>query len=163
MKHCNRCGKDKPISDFAKDASKACGVKSLCKSCDNEKSRRYYVERIGGYRKRSHDQVAADREYRTALRRDPCAYCGEPMGGVIDHIEPKVSGGSDGWANLTGACESCNCSKNALPLLYFLGRKRVDAELLPLLEQRAGWIGADVRGNHFRDVSRWAERRGAFF
>jgi hypothetical protein len=106
------------------------------------------------------DRDTAD--YIEALRHDPCAYCGIGHG-VIDHIEAKTQGGVDGWENLTGACDHCNSSKHALSLLFYLGRKLVDSKLLPLLERRASWIGGDVRGDHFRDVRRWAQRRRAGF
>jgi hypothetical protein len=62
-------------------------------------------------------------EYLAVLRKDPCAYCGR-AGGVIDHIEPRVTGGADDTDNLTGACHPCNGQKSALSLLGFLGRRR---------------------------------------
>jgi len=42
MKVCPRCGAERELEEFARDASKASGFKSFCKACDNEKSRRYY-------------------------------------------------------------------------------------------------------------------------
>jgi hypothetical protein len=42
VKVCPRCGVDTPLEEFARDASKASGHKSLCKACDRVKSRRYY-------------------------------------------------------------------------------------------------------------------------
>jgi hypothetical protein len=41
-KICPKCRETLELSEFAKDASKAAGVKSWCKSCDNARSRRYY-------------------------------------------------------------------------------------------------------------------------
>lgn len=35
MKHCNKCKTIKDLSDFYKDNSKAIGVRSSCKLCDN--------------------------------------------------------------------------------------------------------------------------------
>lgn len=153
---CSCCQRHLPPQSFAKDASKGSGRKSLCRDCDNAKAKRYYVQRIGGYRNRSHDEVAAEREYLDALRHDPCAYCGSPQGGVLDHIEPVRTGGRDHWENLTGVCESCNCSKHVLPALFFMGRRQIDQEILPLLRQRAGWIGGDARGK----PRRWLARHG---
>lgn len=40
---CCRCKEIKPVADFARDASKSNGRKSLCKSCDNAKSKAYYA------------------------------------------------------------------------------------------------------------------------
>lgn len=58
------------------------------------------------------------------LRLDPCAYCGGD-GGTLDHIEPKSLpvrgiGGAHAWTNYTGACGSCNNSKQTRPLLEFM-------------------------------------------
>lgn len=78
--------------------------------------------RAQGYRRRlGYDQDAAD--YAAILLADPCSYCGRPSEHV-DHIVPSSGGGPNEWQNLTGACESCNLSKHAHPLLHFL-RTRV--------------------------------------
>ena len=37
---CRNCGTELPVEEFARDPSKACGYKRLCKPCDNEKSKR---------------------------------------------------------------------------------------------------------------------------
>jgi len=42
VKRCPRCGQDKPLSDFYLDRSKASGLRSRCKVCDNAKARAYY-------------------------------------------------------------------------------------------------------------------------
>lgn len=57
--------------------------------------------------------------YLLALRSDPCAYCGGPAD-VLDHVDAKARGGDSGIENLTAACNPCNQSKNARPLLSFL-------------------------------------------
>lgn len=63
----------------------------------------------------------AGAEYRRALRRDPCAYCGETPSNGLDHIEPKSEGGSRiDLDNLTGCCHLCNSTKRTLPLLIAL-------------------------------------------
>lgn len=88
------------------------------------------------------------RQYANALLADPCAYCGGPAA-TIDHIEPASRGGADEWENFAPACKACNTSKMTSPLLAFLLRRRVDAEmraldaerdvLLSLLEPAAPW------------------------
>ena len=60
-----------------------------------------------------------------------CPYCGESQSTQVDHINAqKLDWQSGGWAddfatrtarvnspdNLIGACQSCNASKNALPI-----------------------------------------------
>jgi hypothetical protein len=44
MRHCYRCRKDKPAAEFARDKSKGSGYKSICKSCDRERSAAYYSQ-----------------------------------------------------------------------------------------------------------------------
>lgn len=58
---CRRCCTTKPLAEFARDKSKASGHKSLCKQCDNDKSRRYYEQS-----KRTHTH---------------CCYCDAPTAG----------------------------------------------------------------------------------
>lgn len=60
-----------------------------------------------------------DPEYVAMLRQDPCAYCGK-RGGSIDHLTPKVNGGTDEWDNLTSACGRCNWRKNVRGVLEIL-------------------------------------------
>jgi hypothetical protein len=42
-KVCPRCKVDKPLADFPCDKSKASGRATLCRVCDNLKSKRYYA------------------------------------------------------------------------------------------------------------------------
>lgn len=46
------------------------------------------------------------------LKRDAnlCRYCGETAG-HIDHVIPKIQGGTDEINNLVAACQSCNSAK----------------------------------------------------
>jgi 5-methylcytosine-specific restriction endonuclease McrA len=46
------------------------------------------------------------------LQRDGyiCAYCGQPAD-QVDHVIPRVRGGSDALENLVAACRRCNTSK----------------------------------------------------
>jgi hypothetical protein len=64
--------------------------------------------------------------WRRILRSDPCAYCGAPISGTVDHVEPRHTrrNGVERWINLVGACSRCNGSKAAKPLLLFLLAKR---------------------------------------
>lgn len=62
--------------------------------------------------------------YRTILRRDPCAICGEKVEPkalrTIDHIVPRSRGGHNSWSNFAAMCNSCNSRKGSLTLLDFL-------------------------------------------
>jgi hypothetical protein len=57
------------------------------------------------------------------LRLDPCSYCAAPApegGNTLDHIQPRVKGGSNSWRNLTAACADCNRARGDMPPLVFL-------------------------------------------
>jgi hypothetical protein len=41
---CYACKRDRDLSEFAPDPSKASGYKSICRPCDNGKAKRYYAE-----------------------------------------------------------------------------------------------------------------------
>lgn len=58
-------------------------------------------------------------DWRNILRKDPCAYCGDP-GGAVDHIIPRSQGGVRDHTNETGCCQSCNSRKYTTPLMLFM-------------------------------------------
>jgi 5-methylcytosine-specific restriction endonuclease McrA len=92
---------------------------------------RNYDQHLAVARYRAHERRAQvrnpdedTRTYMVIAEGDPCAYCGGP-GGSLDHISSLVDGGQHDWTNLTGACQRCNKSKGAKPLLeYLLYRSR---------------------------------------
>lgn len=53
------------------------------------------------------------RHYDVVRRRDgnKCRYCGSTDRLTVDHVIPRVMGGSDCATNLVVACRSCNSSK----------------------------------------------------
>lgn len=51
------------------------------------------------------------RDYREAIKNDPCFYCGKP-GEQYDHYVSLINGGTDHWWNLVRACSACNWTKN---------------------------------------------------
>lgn len=67
--------------------------------------------------------------YRT-LRADPCSYCAKG-GGTIDHVDPQSGQrplyGLHSWLNVTGACSSCNRSKDANKLVLWLAARPIPA------------------------------------
>jgi 5-methylcytosine-specific restriction endonuclease McrA len=53
-----------------------------------------------------------------------CVYCGESVEKPEpDHVVPLRLGGANSIDNIAPACESCNASKNATPLLVWLWRR----------------------------------------
>ncbi|TSA01707.1 MAG: HNH endonuclease [Nitrospiraceae bacterium] len=64
------------------------------------------------------------REYLLEKWGRACAYCGvENTPLQVEHIHPRVRGGSDRVSNLTLACEPCNTRKGAMPVEAFLAKK----------------------------------------
>lgn len=64
------------------------------------------------------------------LRADPCSYCAKDAG-TIDHIDPQSGPrplyGIHSWLNVTGACSSCNRSKDATKLVLWLAVRPIPA------------------------------------
>jgi len=59
-----------------------------------------------------------------------CAYCGSTENLTIDHIVALADGGSHSLDNLTVACQSCNSSKGAKPLIeWLLWKTRLQMQL----------------------------------
>jgi len=58
-------------------------------------------------------------QYRRAILRDPCVYCGG-ISNTLDHIQSLADGGENGWENRAPACADCNRRKGDLPVLLFL-------------------------------------------
>lgn len=84
------------------------------------------------------------------LRADPCAYCGERVGGArtIDHVEPRSRsprgiGSAHGWINVVAACQRCNGAKADRPLLLFLLTRRGRVR-----RRGSRTVGAARRGAH---------------
>lgn len=60
-----------------------------------------------------------------------CLYCcadlhsADPRDITLDHLTPKVDGGSNDPSNLVTACRSCNCSRQDKSLLLFAGPETI--------------------------------------
>lgn len=68
-------------------------------------------------------------EYRKAIRRDPCYYCGATEGKFhADHYVPLAIGGTDHWWNLVRACARCNQCKSASHGDDFFAQLRSEAD-----------------------------------
>lgn len=56
----------------------------------------------------------AKRKWRQSIKEHwnyKCAYCGSDDNLTLDHITPKIKGGTDRITNLICACQKCNYSK----------------------------------------------------
>jgi hypothetical protein len=63
---CYGCRRELPADAFPRDKSKASGRKSLCRGCDNAKSRRFYaanqrrvIARVQAYQRRAKESTRA--------------------------------------------------------------------------------------------------------
>lgn len=68
----------------------------------------------------------------TKLKSDKaCCYCGGLERLTLDHLIPRMSGGSDSADNLVWACRTCNSSKGDRDLLHWMaGQSRFPPLLL---------------------------------
>lgn len=80
VKHCPRCGIDKPIGAFGPNRRRSDGLQSYCRVCRQEYVREHYARNVHKYRKST---VARNARRREAARRiirqakeRPCADCG---------------------------------------------------------------------------------------
>jgi 5-methylcytosine-specific restriction endonuclease McrA len=75
------------------------------------------------------------------LRRDShtCVYCGEP-GNEVDHVQPRVLGGTDDLDNLVCACRRCNASKSSRSEAVFLARQSTPPVFQGNLSPRAASV-----------------------
>ena len=78
------------------------------------------------------------------LRRDSyiCAYCGEPAN-EVDHIQPRVLGGTDDLDNLVAACRRCNAMKGKRSEALFLGQASTPPVFWEALSPRAASVIPD--------------------
>jgi 5-methylcytosine-specific restriction endonuclease McrA len=91
------------------------------------------------------------REYLLLKWGHACAYCGKgdhPL--QIEHIVPKVKGGSNRVSNLCIACEACNQAKGSKDLEQFLGKKQ---EVLKKIQAQCK---APLRDAAAVNTTRWA-------
>ena len=64
--------------------------------------------------------------YRSAIKNDPCYYCGSPDTDHVDHFFPLAKGGTDHFWNLVRACQRDNLSKHTqCGTAYLLRRGRL--------------------------------------
>jgi len=76
-------------------------------------------------------------EYRKALARDACAYCGAP-GEHTDHMTPIARNGTDHWWNLQRTCQRCNHRKGTMTHEEFLASGRLRRASGVILAERGG-------------------------
>lgn len=63
MKTCNKCKKEKEFSDFSKNKWAKDGYSHLCRECDNDRNKQYYLENKDKVKKRIQGYKARDIEH----------------------------------------------------------------------------------------------------
>lgn len=99
---CNKCGVDKPESEYYADRKRKSGLSTICKDCvrkavkerasKNKEAIRLYHREY--YAKHRESKIKQDIEYREKIRalKTSCVKCGEARPYVIDfhHIDPST-------------------------------------------------------------------------
>lgn len=98
---CNKCGIDKPPSEYYADPKRKSGIQTICKECvkagvkrrsaeRREEIREYHKKHYLGYKDR---QRAQDAEYfaKVYALKTPCVKCGDERLYIIDfhHVDPS--------------------------------------------------------------------------
>ena len=98
---CNKCGIDKPLTDFYADKKRKSGFCTICKECMKNSVRKRYWEKHeelleygrNHYLAYKTKQRQSDKQYRDKVQmlKSPCIKCGESRPYVIEfhHINPK--------------------------------------------------------------------------
>jgi len=82
MKHCSKCDKDKPTSDFGNNKTKKDGLQTVCKECARKHAKAHYKE--GEVKKRHLQAVSKRRKIEAQRNREfvlkylqnhPCVDC----------------------------------------------------------------------------------------
>lgn len=127
---CAQCGEGFEHNRGAKNPPRYCSRQCVadalatlgCDTCgkrmtwEERRDHRHRCADCREQRRRLRLAVQPTTAYMQALRSDPCAYCGAPAE-TLDHVDPTSKGGLDAWQNMTAACNDCNATKRALPLL----------------------------------------------
>lgn len=91
-KICTKCGKEKPLSEFSKNARKRDGYQCACKECMAEYNRIHYLKNKEIYNIKAANQSKECVEYMRSIKEQlKCSKCGENRWWMLDfhHINPK--------------------------------------------------------------------------
>lgn len=92
-KKCTKCGIEKPIEEFYKNKSKRDGHSSICKNCQKESDKVYYLrnkDKVRARAKKYHNMI---KDYINAIKSHGCVICGERDVSCLDfhHLEDKTT------------------------------------------------------------------------
>ena len=149
MKHCPRCGKVKPFSEYHRDQSRIGGIYPYCKVCKvayNTNSVRKNMPAFMGRLRRYWETPRGKTMRRTATRNRRakfpgpissadiallydahdrrCIYCGMKCDPTMDHFIPLDLDGPHEIGNIVPACSSCNSHKIYKHPSTYLPRQR---------------------------------------
>ncbi len=135
VKRCKRC-EELPSNAFSRHRATLDGRGSYCKGCARRADN---AERRGS----GYVSKADARDYDAILRADPCSYCGLRVSDHVDHVDPRIESGGEGWENMTAACLSCNASKGRRTLLFHMGLQVTRSQLAEVMRDVMDWRGVD--------------------
>lgn len=169
-KICDRCGKEKSLTDFPKKKNVKSGYLNICRECERARvnsyfvrySERYFQRRYYDMQRRADEyEVNNDLTYEDFLdvivADDPeskeCVYCGKTESQEIDdlgkslaldHVLPLHLTTHTKW-NLANCCASCNSIKRHKHLLKFYKENDFFTEerLYKVIKQMADNVGYD--------------------
>ena len=102
------------------------------------------IIRLLGYDRLPRQDVRLNRRNLFARDRNQCQYCGRHFTSselTIDHVLPRMQGGSDTWENLVCACVPCNARKGGRTpeqARMHLVRRPIQPRRNPLISMRLG-------------------------
>lgn len=95
MKCCSICKTEKPESEFNKNKYRSDGLQTICRSCSQKRSKKYYKENKEKHKsvifKRNKSIIKRNTEYVNKIKLNGCVYCEEKEPCCIDfhHIKGK--------------------------------------------------------------------------
>ena len=151
-KTCTKCSEAKPANREFFGSTPSGGLRGVCRTCMNARSRAFAQNNPDSVRRRSlKRQAQADGfipsdDLKTQLaveQKGCCALCCEPIDRdalldakqvQVEHLTPVSRGGTNDETNLVIACRTCNQEKAGKTMReYWLWREKVGLPKIPHL------------------------------
>lgn len=105
MKKCATCKQEKSLEEFNKNKTRKDGYQTLCKECNRERSKKYYIENIDKHKKAISNRKYKYRQQLQQLAdsyKKECSVCYEDYPKALDfhHIDKKITSISNACGRL---------------------------------------------------------------